>query len=36
MTPPVSETKQSMTALLDAARPKLVDGEFAGGEVFTT
>ena len=35
MSPPVSETKQSTMAPLDAARLELVDDESAGGDIIT-
>ena len=35
-TPHVSETRTEQAALCEVARPWLVDGEFAGGDIFTT
>ena len=36
MDPRVSDAKTEQRRLRKLARPWLVDGEFAGGEVFTT
>ena len=36
VTPHVSETRTEQAVLRELARPRLVDGKFAGGDIFTT